>query len=82
MAIAALNILKLPDEQHLHQFIATVLLVLTIYPMWRYLRRSEERLPLVPLFSIIYGLHYGLAIFLPFDRYPTYLLAISTSGTD
>ncbi|MDA2918664.1 hypothetical protein MYX76_04090 [Desulfobacterota bacterium AH_259_B03_O07] len=70
--IIALNLIVLHKGHYLQQILGTIFLGLAIYPMWRYLKRGERHLPLIPFFSMIYALHYGLPLFLPFDPYPTY----------
>lgn len=72
LGIGALNLLAISYGAMVQQILATLLLAVSVYPTWRYLRRGESNIPFVPLIAIIYGVYYGLPLLLPFDRYLTF----------
>lgn len=68
--IICLNAIMLITKHYsVHQFLASILLCISAYPLWRYLKRQETSIPFVPLIALLYGLHYGVFVFLPFERY-------------
>lgn len=70
--IGVLNLFALSKGAVTQQALATVLLALSVYPMWRFLKQGETGIPFVPLIAVIYGVYYGLPVFLPFEEYSTY----------
>ena len=56
------------NENFQQSVLAVILLSISLYPMWRYLRAPVD-LPLVPFVSIIYGVYYGLPVLLPYEPY-------------
>lgn len=68
VAIAGLYGLAVNREgfsvQHL---LASLIIALSAYPYWRYIRRDERTVPFVPLLCLVHGLYYGLQPLLPFE---------------
>jgi hypothetical protein len=69
VVIGVLNATAVSKEALVQQFLATYILLLAGYPIWRYLRYEEPGLPILPLITLLYGLYYALPALLPFEPY-------------
>jgi hypothetical protein len=68
LGIVGLNLLAVSSKDYsIHQVLASILLCISVYPFWRYLRERERNIPFVPLIAMLYGLYYGIFAFLPFE---------------
>ncbi len=69
VVIVLLNLI-VPDENYrkMHM-VATFILYLCAYPLWRYLRFRERGIPFVPLLLLVYGIYFSVPIFFPFDPF-------------
>jgi hypothetical protein len=68
--ILGLNLLALSSKDYsIHQVLASILLCISVYPFWRYLRHKEGNIPFVPLIAMVYGIYYGIFVFLLFEYY-------------
>ena len=65
--VISLNLMALYKGNYLNQVIATMMLLLALYPFWRFLKRREGQAPLVPIFAGVYWIHFGLQVFIPLD---------------
>lgn len=66
--IICLNLLAVSSKDYsIHQVLASILLCISVYPFWRYLKDRDGSIPFVPLISILYGLYYGILVIYSFD---------------
>lgn len=67
-----LSILSLvaPTNGDSTQFVlATLILIVCAYPLWRYLIGADEGLPFMPILCSVYAVYFAMPVFAPFDVY-------------
>ncbi len=67
-----LNLLAFTKGQFLQQALATAVVLLAIYPTWRYLKDRERNVPIFPFVALAFGLHYGVVFLLPIEVDPVF----------
>ena len=67
-----LNIVAISKAAYMNQSIATAMLGIAIYPAWHYYRHNEDNVPILPVFSFIYWVAFGLQVFVPLPHAALY----------
>lgn len=69
VALVVLNQMVSNEDYNKMHIVATLVLYLCAYPLWRYLRFRERGIPFVPLLLLIYGIYFSVPTFFPFDPF-------------
>jgi len=67
-----LNNIADPTVDLMQYILATLILLVCLYPLWRYLLLREKYIPFMPFLCIIYAIYFSLPVFAPFDVYYHY----------
>ncbi|MBI3766235.1 MAG: hypothetical protein HY277_07005 [Ignavibacteriales bacterium] len=83
LGIVGLNLIALfLKDYSIHQVLASILLCISAYPFWKYLREREGNIPFVPFIAMVYGIYYGTFIFLPFEHYKRLMHTSDEAATE